>query len=215
MLNFGFSAFLKLISMNEKPHRTEVRKRVTPSLGGGYDFHQSLRRLARRYLVSGEPIEDVLASAETIIKAPERLSAIGALERLDTWRGSATGAIVSVSPVTFESPGRLFRVKFEADFGLRISANTAAIHIWNTKRPVLAPGPTYAALALIAQAFELHDDAPNDIGVLSLREPTRLYRLSDVADPSTLASSMVDQLEETIRRATPPPPSPDHPSPPL
>ena len=214
MLSFGFSAFLKLLSMNEKPHKTEVRRRVTPSLGGGYDFHQSLRRLARRYLVSDESIADVLASAETIVKAPERLSAIAALERLDIWRGAVTGTVVSVPPITFESPGHLFRVKFEADFGLRIGTTTAAIHIWNTKRPLLASGPTYAALSLIAQAFELHDDAPDDIGVLSLREPTLLYRLSDVSDPSALASSLVDQLEDTIRGATPPPPSPDHPSPP-
>lgn len=82
-------------------------------------------------------------------------------------------------------------------------------------RPVLAPGPTYAAQTLIAQALETHDDAPDDVTVLSIREPPRLFRLSDVDDQAKLAASIVDQLEETIRDASPPsPPPPSHPSPP-
>lgn len=214
MINFGFSAFLKILSLNEKPHKTEIRHRVIPSTGEGYDFHRSLRLHARRYLLDGATISEVLASAETITRASERLSAIGALKRLEIWREKYPQEIVTVPTTIFESPGGLFRVKFQADFGLRVSGKTIAIHIWNTKHPLLAAGAVYSAMTLVSQGFEGQDNGPDDIGVLSLREPSHLYQLSEVSDQSALAASFVDQVEETIRNSTPPPPPPGHHPPP-
>jgi hypothetical protein len=80
VIRFGFSAFLKFWSLNAKPQQTELqqtelRKRLAPSSGGGYDFHSSLRRQARRYLAGGEPLANVLTSAGTIKRPVERLSA--------------------------------------------------------------------------------------------------------------------------------------------
>ena len=209
MISFGFSAFLKILSLNEKPHKTEIKKRAGPSAGGGYDYHKSFRLHARRYLIDDAPIDEVLASAENITRSSERLSALSALGRLEIWRSANPGKIVSVSPITFRSPGGFFKVKFEADFGLVTEGGTLAIHLWNTMRPVLSAGPTYAAMTLIAGAFENHKDASVDIGVLSMREPPRLYRLSDVADQTKLALGIVDRLEGTIRGTTPPTPPPE------
>jgi hypothetical protein len=214
LLTFGFSAFLKLLSLNEKPQKTEIRKRSSPSAGGGYDYHRSFRLQARQYLAGDATMAEVLASAEKITRASERLSALSALGRLEVWRTAHPGKIVPVPSTIFESPGRLFKVKFEADFGLLTDRGTVAIHIWNTMKPALAAGPTYAAMTLVAGAFENHDGAPGDIGVLSMREPPRLYRLSDIADQSALAAAMVDRLEEAIRGTTPPAPPPE-PRPPL
>jgi hypothetical protein len=168
--------------------------------------HRSFRLQARRFLTDGAAIAEVLASAERITRSSERLSALAALQRLEIWRATHPGEVVIVPSIIFESPNRLFRVKFEADFGLRARGRTTAIHLWNTMRPTLAPSAAYVALTLVAQAFEGQEGAPEDIGVLSMREPPRLYRLSDVADQSALAASSVDRLEETIRGATPPSP---------
>jgi hypothetical protein len=214
LVNFGFSAFLKLLSLNEKPYKTEVRRRVGPSTGSGYDYHRSFRLLARRFLVENVAIAEILASAEKITRSSERQSALGALQRLETWRAAHPGRIVAVPPAIFESPAHLFRVKFEADFGLHARGRTTAIHLWNTMRPPLSADATYAAITLAAQAFDSLDDAPGDLGVLSMREPSRLYRLSDVGDQSALAASIVERLEETIRGTIRPLPSPEHRPPP-
>jgi hypothetical protein len=213
VITFGFSAFLKLLSLNDKPQQTEIRRRFAPS-GGGYDFHDSLRRLAHHHLVDDKPMTDVLASAATIAQAPERLSATAGLERLALWRAENPGPALDFPPVTFESPGHLFRVKFEPDFGLALHSKPTALHLWNTKKPPLAPAAVYIALSLIAQKYEGLEGAPEDLGVLSLREPVTLHLQSEAADWSGVAASIVDRIEEAIEGPAPPPPAPgQHPTP--
>lgn len=209
MITFGFSAFLKVLSLSEKRQKSELRRRLGPSTSTGYDFHKSLRRHARRYLVDGEPMADVVASAGRIVRLPERQSAVLALQRLELWRDTTPGEILAFPIVVFESPRHLFRVKFEPDFGLRIAGKPTAIHLWNTKHPPLASGPTYAALTLVAAAFQDEDDLPEDLGVLSIREPAKLYLLSDVSDRSAATASIVEWLEDTIEDTLPPPPPPE------
>jgi hypothetical protein len=213
VIKFGFSAFLKLLSLNDKPQRTEIRRRLAPSSGGGYDFHDSLRRLAHRYLVDGDPMPDLLASAGQIVQPPERLSAVAGLERLALWRAKNPAVVLDVAPVTYESPQHLFKVEFKADFAVPRHGEKTAIHIWNTKTPALVPGAVYAALSLIAQACENEEGAPDDFGVLSLREPTILYLLSEAADWSGVAATLVERIEDIIQGPALPPPQPeDHPS---
>jgi len=209
VITFGFSAFLKVLSLNDKPQRSEITKRLGPSSSSGYDFHKSLRLHARRYLVDGEPMTDVMASAGRIVRLQERQSATLALQRLELWRAATPGDILYFSPVVFESPRHLFKVKFEPDFGLRVRGKTTAIHLWNTKHPKLSPGATYAALSLVAQAFETQEGAPEDVGVLSIREPPTAYLLSEVSDRSTIAASIMERMEEIIRGTISPPPPPE------
>ena len=209
MIRYGFSAFLKMLSLNDRPQRTEIRKRLVPSSGGGYDFHKSLRLHARGYLVDGEPMADVIASAGNITRLPERLSAIAALQRLELWRAATPGEILQFAPVEFESPRSLFKVKFEPDFGLRIRGKTTAVHLWNTQRPQLSPGATFAALSLVAQAYQSREDGPEDVAVLSIREPPALYLLSQVRDRSAIAALMVERVEKTIQGTVQPPAAPE------
>lgn len=207
MLTFGFSAFLKLLSLSERSQRSEIRRRLKAS-GHAYDFHRSLRLRAHR-LLAGVPLADVVASANTITRLPERLSAVAALTRLDTWRHDTAGTLFTYRPAAFESPSRRFKVKFEPDFGLQIRGAGTAFHIWNNKAPKLATGPTYAALHLIGEVYQGHDTMPDDIAVLSLREPPAVYRLGEVADMTDLAASITARLEDAIEEeggtALPPP----------
>jgi len=209
MVTFGFSAFLKLLYLNDRPQRTEVKRRLGPPSRGGYDFHKSLRLLARRRLAGGEPLASVTAAAESIKRLPERQSAIAGLERLEAWRAAAPGEIVDVAPALFESPRQLFRVRFEPAFGLRHGDRTTAVHIWNTKRPRLAPGPTYAALALTQDAYDGQQHGPDDVGVLSLRDPVSAYLLGDGRSPRALAASLIERIEDLILGSSTPPPSPE------
>jgi hypothetical protein len=66
MPSFGISAFLRIVHMNPRPQRSELRRRFTPR-EGGYDFHSSLRRLAHRLLVEGESFENVLTATAAIL----------------------------------------------------------------------------------------------------------------------------------------------------
>lgn len=198
MPTFGLSAFLKLICLNERPGRTQMRARLTPSAGGGYDFHRSLRLRAHRYLVDGEPMEDIMASVTQIARAPEQASARLGLHRLEEWRLANPGAIIPYTPVTYESPSQLFKVTFTADFGVRIGSDGVAVHLWNTAFPSLSPRMVYAALSLFERPYSAAHNPPDDLAVLSLREP-RLYRLSDAGRFAGLGASLAARIEDMMR----------------
>jgi hypothetical protein len=94
MIRFGFPAFLKILSLNDKPQIREVSKRLGPSLGTGYDFHKSLRDRSHSYLVDGEAFVEVIASAGSIKNPAEQNYAIAALHRLQAWRTATPGEIL-------------------------------------------------------------------------------------------------------------------------
>ena len=196
MLNFGFSAFLKLLSLNERPQRTLIRSRLTPS-SGGFDFHRSFRLRAHRLIVDGEKFEAIIASVDEITRAPEQRSAREALQHLHDWRNENPGRVLNYRGATFESPSNSFKVNFEPNFGLEIGGVPTAVHIWNNATPRLSPRMTYAALSLFPGLYAGDAIPPRDFGVLSLREQ-RIYRLSDVTDQSALAAALVAAVERSI-----------------
>jgi hypothetical protein len=200
MATFGFSAFLKLLSLNLRPQRREIRQRLLPS-DSAYDFHRSLRLRAYRLLVGGEDLDDLIASAATIANPAERRSVESGLHQLAAWRSENPGAIMRFLPNLFESPEGEFKVSFIPDFGVVIDGVKVAVHIWNTGSIDLVDRMTYAALAVWPTLYENHEEPPDDFAVLSLQE-YRLYRLSDVPDQTALASAVMahlDRLFEEIR----------------
>jgi hypothetical protein len=197
MPTFGLSAFLKLICLNDRPGRTQMRARLSPSTGG-YDFHRSLRLRVHRYLVEGEPIENIIASIGEIARTPEQASARVGLQRLEEWRRAHPGAIIPFAPVTYESPSGLFKVNFTANFGVQIGRDAVAVHLWNTATPELSPRMVYATLSLFAPVYAATDKPPDDIAVLSLREP-RLYRFSEAGRYAGLGASLANRIEEMLR----------------
>jgi len=209
---FGFSAFLKLISLNVRPQRTEIRKRSVPGLSG-YDFHRSLKLLAHRYIVDGKPFPDLLLAAEDITNDAERRSVIAGLEKLSEWRNLNPGRVLHFDPVLYESPAKNFKVQYLPNFGIELSEQKVAVHIWNTGVPILDERMTYAALSLMSSLYDSSESVPDDIAVLSLPQ-SRLYRLSDVdfnhyAEIGRRVIRRLDDIFEDIRRdpgrpATPP-----------
>ena len=200
MPTFGFSAFLKLLCLNERPQRREVRVRLMPSQGG-YDFHRSLRLLCRRFLVDGAALADLLTSADGLANSAEGRSARAGLEALDAWRRDNPGEIVAVPPRTFESPNGTFKIHFTPDFGLQEGRSVTAVHIWNTARPPLVERMVYAALSLVPELYEHEDIAPpSDFAVLSLPE-MRLYRLSEAGDFTLISRRVVVMIEQLIEQS--------------
>lgn len=209
MPSFGFSAFLKLLSLTDRRQLSELRKRLAPS-DGGYDFHRGSRLLANRYLGRGEALADLLAEADGFANPAEARSARAAMEYLSEWRVEFPGALTAFDAATYESPDGQFKVRFTPDFGINIEGQTVAVHIWKTLRPDLDARMTYAAMALFPPAYARYANAPNDLAVLSVLTG-RLYRLSDVPDHSLLASRVVAALDAQLeelgggRPPTPPP----------
>lgn len=222
MPTFGFSAFLKLISLNSRPQKTEIRKRSLPS-DSGYDFHRSLRRLAHRYIVDGTPFPEVLLEAEDVSRDSERQSVKDGLERLRSWRALNPGEVLHFDPAHFESPAKNFKVQYLPNFGIELDGSQVAIHVWNTAVPILDARMTYAVLTLLPDAYAEHSVQPDDFAVLSLPD-SRLYRLKDVnfdeyAEIGRRVLRRLDDIFEEIRRDParpttppkrrfPPPPSP-------
>jgi hypothetical protein len=210
MPTFGMSAFLKLLCQNDRPQRSALRSRLFGSDGGGYDFHRSLRLRVHRYIVGGEPMEDVLASTLEIVREPEQRSARGGLEQIEVWRSEHPGPVMAYPTATYESPNGLFRVNFNPDFGLDIGGQGVAVHVWNTARPTLVPRMVYAALSLFPLIYTEIDGAPEDLGVLSLPD-RQLYRLSEAGRLATLGAGVAARIEDLMRDISEKPgqPSPD------
>ena len=198
MPNFGFSAFLKLLSLRERPQRSAVRGRLGPSRGG-YDFHRSFRLRALRLLSGAETLEEVLRSTGEITRGPEQRSAEAALTQLGAWRAERPGRVTSFGPVHFDSPNGLFRVGFEPNFGLALDGVPTAVHIWNNAVPELSVRETYAALSLMLPLYDGVADRPEDVAVLSVRTG-ELHRLSEAPDQSVLAERMVRSVEMLIEQ---------------
>lgn len=218
MPTFGFSAFLKLISLNPRPQRALIRQRLIASQSGGYDFHRSLKLRANRYLVDGIPLADVLSSVEEIRRAAERRSAKAGLEKLGAWRNENAGQILSFEPILFESPAKNFKVQYLPNFGVQLSGQTVATHIWNTANPNLDSRMVYAALSLFPPLYADREDRPDDLAVLSLPN-SQFYRLSEAGDQTEFGRRLIRRLDdsfEEIRREPEKPTAPpkDRPAPP-
>lgn len=197
LLNFGTSAFLKLVCCNERPQRTTIRQRVKSSGDGGYDFHRSLRLRVKRLLVRNEAIASVAASIDEIVRSSERESARAGIESLEKWRSMHPGKISGFSPVTYESPAGLFKVAFTPDFGIEIDRQDVAVHVWNTKTTELLERQTYGVLSLFKPLYE-GTNAPNDVAVLSLRD-SALYRLSEAGKFADMGDALAVRIEDLIR----------------
>lgn len=219
MPSFGISAFLRIVHMNPRPQRSELRRRLTPR-EGGYDFHSSLRRLAYRLLVDGESLENILAATGAIVQEPERRSAQTGLRNLIAWRTVNPGPILRFEPVTFRSPSETFGVTFTPNFGLLVEGQSVAVHVWNTAVPRLEPRLVRAVLSLFVDAYHSSDNPPDDLAILCLRT-MRLIRLGNVADVAPLglliASSIDGIFREVERELREPPPGPfdQPPAPPI
>lgn len=211
MPTFGFSAFLKMLSLNPRPQRTEMRNRLIPGSGSGYDFHRQFRALAHRYLSGGEDIGGLLAETEGYGNPAEGKQAREALEFLEDWREATPGIVYDFEPRTWTSPGEIFKVKYTPDFGVEINGVRVAVHIWKTQRPPLDARMTYAALSLFPELYLGAEGGPQDFAVLSVIDG-RLYRLSDVPNQSVLGERVALFIEglisDIIEEIAPPPPRP-------
>ncbi|ADV09998.1 hypothetical protein Mesci_0831 [Mesorhizobium ciceri biovar biserrulae WSM1271] len=216
MPTFGISAFLRLIHMNVRPQRTELRRRSMPR-EGGYDFHSSLRRLCHR-LMAGESLESLLAATLAIAQGPERQSAQLGLRRLDAWRALNPGAILEFPATTVRSLGETFSVTFTPNFGLRVGSQTVAIHVWNTAAPRLEPRLVRAVLSAFQAVYQTANNSPDDIAVLCL-QTMRFIRLGDASDVAELGRLIFTNIDGIFREIaadlgeTPSAPG-DHPAPP-
>ncbi|MGW9230965.1 hypothetical protein ACWGPT_08860 [Pseudorhizobium sp. NPDC055634] len=196
---FGFSAFLRLISLNEAPQKSAIRERYKPSSGKGYDYHRSLRLALQRLNSGSHSAADVLSSLSSIKKVSERHSAKRGIIRYIKWRKLVPGPVATCESVIFESPHSQFKVRFDADFVIELDGKRTAIHIWNTKGTKLSRSFVLAALSLVQANWPGDRDSDNDFAVLSLQDMT-LYRWSD--DPEhyqDLATTLVLRLDRLCR----------------
>lgn len=198
MLNFGTSAFLKLLYQNGKPQRRTIRERVGSTGDGGYDFHRSLRLRVQQRLVEGASLASILDTISQISRQAERDSVQTGMERLEDWRRAYPGPISSFPSVSYESPAGLFSVSFKPDFGVQIGQRSAAVHVWNTKQPELVEHLTYGALALFHPVYTGSSNRPDELAVLSLRDAS-LYRLGDAAKYAALGEGLAHRIDDIIR----------------
>jgi hypothetical protein len=196
MTTFGFSAYLKLICLNSRPQRREIRNRLAPS-DGGYDFHRSLRNISHRFIFGGEHLHDIDSLISDIVKLPERNSVREGIQKLSLWRSANPGEAFELPSVVVPSPSGVFKINYTPNFGISMDGKRVSVHIWNTRSPRLEKRFVYGALSLCKGAYSIQG-GPDDLAVLSLRDQM-LYRLSDVGDFSALGIAVAAAIEDLMQ----------------
>lgn len=193
MINFGTSAYLKLLAINPKPRDSELCKRLKPS-ENGYDYHRAMRRIASQYATGELDIGGVQSQLKTIGRLPERTSAVGAINQLTNWLNHRTGKPVKGVDKKYVSPRGLFSVKFSPDFAIDIDGKSTLIHLWNTKKPALSSREAIGTLGLFAPEY-----TDSNAGVLCLRT-SHLYVYSEATNAGELPHLLARDVEKRISR---------------
>lgn len=186
MTNFGFSAFLKVVHLNERPQLSEIHKRFAPS-SGGYDFHKRLRQLCSEFCLGEVPISTIIEEIKEITKPAERASALSGITALNRWIDGRSLSFVELPEAKYNAPNGLYSVTFKPNFGVLSERGTVAVHLWNTMRPSLDDEMVKACLAPFV--IPMREQGCESVAVLSLRNGS-MYNLSDEA-PFTRRSELV------------------------
>jgi hypothetical protein len=192
MLNFGTSAYLKLLALNPKPRDSEIRKRLQPS-ENGYDYYKAMRRIAAGYAGGATSVETA-AALNAIKRSAERDDAIKAIERLKLWLNDRTIAPALNCDKHAISPSGEFSVKFQPDFEIRIEGTPTHVHIWNTQKPVPRLREAIGVLGLFRSDADTYRQA-----ILSLRTG-ELFVAHNVESARQLASLLALDVEKRIQR---------------
>jgi len=192
MINYGTSAYLKLISLNPKPQRTEVLNRLAPS-DGGYDFHAEMRRLANTLMLVPNSEKEVTERVKQIRQGAEKKSAALGIANLMTWHRENRGHTYIPLEHKYVSPNELFSVKFSPVFGYMIGGQKLAIHVWNTKTAKLTHRSTQALLSLFVDKYQT-GELP---AILCLRS-NALYVLEAKSDTLALGDIFSSHIENLI-----------------
>jgi hypothetical protein len=191
VLNFGTSAYLKILALNPKPRDTALRNRRSASSGGGYDFHKAMRRIAAGHVTGELSIEETLAEFGRIEQSAERQSAIQAVNQLVGWlRGAPVTRVSDERRVL--SPSGVFSVRFVPDIAVTLDGKRTLIHLWNTKQPKLTSREAIGTLGLFVREYE-----GAEIGVLCLRT-RHLYATSEHTKSEELARMLALDVERRL-----------------
>jgi hypothetical protein len=192
---FGFSAFLRMICLNERPQKTAIFSRHRPSKEGGYDYHRSLRTCIQKLATGSHNLKEVLVEISDITKPSERNSTKRGVVRFLRWIRANGSAVAFCDPIFIHSPLGYFKVRFNANCVVEINGRRTAIHVWNTQNPKLSEKEVLAALSLVRRSVDTKTDVIEDFAVLSLTDG-RLYRWSDnPSDYNVLADSILLQID--------------------
>lgn len=194
MTTFGTSAYMKLLGLNPKPRDTELRDRILPTGGGGYDFHKAMRRIASEFASDEADWTTTKARLRAIKKRPERESATAAAFAFKRWGNGRSIRLLADSEQRVSSPNEVFSIKFSPDFEIELDGVPTRIHIWNTKKPHIRIREAIGTLGHFVT-----EDSPSSIGVLSLRTG-ELFLPTDYSSSRELARILAIDIEKRFLR---------------
>ncbi|WP_424992238.1 hypothetical protein [Oceaniradius stylonematis] len=193
MINFGTSAYMKVLALNPRPRDTEIRKRLKPS-ESGYDFHKAMRKISVGFASGKTDLSETMALLDAIKKPEERKSATHGANQLAKWLDGTPIEPVAGHERRVEGPDGNFTVRFTPDFRMKGAKRPVLVHIWNTKSVKLSAREAIGTLGLFEQEY-----SDFDLGVLCLRQ-SRLFVMEDATRAAELARLLARDIGKRIVR---------------
>lgn len=194
MTTFGTSAYLKLLALNPQPRDSEIRKRIWPNDGSGYDFHKAMRRIATDFAGGIADWNTTKAKLKAIRKPEERKSATSAAFALKRWVADRPIRLTDSVEQKSASPNEMFSIRFTPDFEIDLDEVPTRVHIWNTKKPSIRIREAVGTLGhFVSEA------TPRSIAILSLRTG-ELFVPVDYSSSRELARILALDIEKRFTR---------------
>lgn len=191
MLNFGTSAYLKLLALKPKARDRELKKRLMPD-GGGYDFHKAMRRIAVGYASGKYTKNELQSKIANITRDAERNAAAIAVPRFYEWLGGRPIHALDDAELRAESPSGHFSVKFSPDFEIEHGGKSIHVHLWNTANPKIDERDVIGTMGLFAQQNIFYS-----LGILSLQS-LDFFVINDIKSSQTISALIASQIENRI-----------------
>lgn len=157
----GFTAFLKLLELDDHLRKSELKRKHRG--GGGFQYWRPLQRVAPKLLAADANVKLLQAEIASLCSGPQRNYNQNALNSFAQWSAgksllSATSLPVIDAP--FGNSGLTVRIRPDVTF--RWDGRLVSMYLWATTKPLLSTptlsmGLLFCSSAYRTQGYDTHE----------------------------------------------------------
>lgn len=200
----GFSAFLKLLELDERPRKAELKRKLGG--GKGFPYWRPLETVAPKAILPAADIEAFRQQIHSLCSGHQRKYNSNAFDAFCKW---IDGKAIKPNPplpamdVPFGNSGLIIRLKPTVTFEL--DGKTYSMNLWATTKPELSIKTLSVGLRFCANAFKAKGYTHSHLILDTIKN--RLFSEEDILPNALhLLKDKVDTFKKNWDELNPPPP---------